>query len=169
VQIAERIATQIHVVRDQRVILDERLAALYGVQTRALLQAVRRNPDRFPPDFLFALSEQELAALRSQSVISNRTGRGGRRYATQAFTEHGAIMAATVLNSRRAIEMSVFVVRAFVHLRDALASRGEIGRRLDHLERLVGTHDVAVRQILQTLRQLTTGPEPAKRRRIGFV
>ena len=168
-QIAERIARQIHVVRDQRVILDERLAPLYGVQTRALLQAFRRNPDRFPPDFLFALSEQELAALRSQSVISNRKGRGGRRYATQAFTEHGAIMAATVLNSRRAIEMSVFVVRAFVYLRAALANRGEIGRRLDHLERLVGTHDVAVRQILQTLRQLTTAAEPAKRRRIGFV
>jgi len=165
----ERVAAKILQVRGRKVILDADLAALYGVETRVLLQAVRRNAERYPPDFMFALSNQDVAALRSQSVISNTAGRGGRRHARLAFTEHGAIMAATVLNSPLAIQMSVYVVRAFVQLRDALAAGGEIARRLDQLERKVGTHDRAILEILQALRALTQPAEAPRRRRIGFV
>jgi len=163
----ERVAAKILQVRGRKVILDADLAALYGVETRVLLQAVRRNAERYPPDFMFALSNQDVAALRSQSVISNTAGRGGRRHARLAFTEHGAIMAATVLNSPLAIQMSVYVVRAFVQLRDALAAGGEIARRLDQLERKVGTHDRAILEILQALRALTQPAEAPRRRRIG--
>ena len=165
----EEVSARIVVLRSRKLILDADLAELYGVQTRVLLQAVRRNAGRYPSDFLVMLANQEVAALRSQSVISKGTGRGGRRYAPFAFTEHGAIMAATVLNSPRAIEMSVYVVRAFVQLRDTFSAKGEIVKRLDQLERKVGTHDRAILEILQALRQLTQPPEVPKRRRIGFV
>ena len=141
----EEVSARIVVLRGRKLILDADLAELYGVQTRVLLQAVRRNAGRYPSDFLFVLTNQEVAALRSQSVISKRTGRGGRRYAPFAFTEHGAIMAATV------------------------NAKGEIVKRLDQLERKVGTHDRAILEILQALRQLTQPPEAPKRRRIGFV
>jgi len=165
----ERAAARILEIRGRKVILDADLAQLYGVETRVLLQAVRRNAERYPPDFLFTLTNQEVAALRSQSVISNTAGRGGRRHARLAFTEHGAIMAATVLNSPRAIETSVYVVRAFVQLRDALGNGREISRRLEQLERKVGTHDRAILEILQALRALTQTAEAPKRRRIGFL
>lgn len=165
----ERAAARILELRGRKVILDADLAQLYGVETRVLLQAVRRNAERYPPDFLFTLTNQEVAALRSQSVISNTAGRGGRRHARLAFTEHGAIMAATVLNSPRAIETSVYVVRAFVQLRDALGNGREISRRLEQLERKVGTHDRAILEILQALRALTQPAQAPKRRRIGFL
>jgi len=118
---------------------------------------------------MFPLSDQDVARLRSQSVISKPRGRGGPRYPLHVFTEHGAIMAATVLNSTRAIEVSVYVVRAFVRMRDVLASHRELGKRLDELERKVGTHDRAIGQILAAIRQLTAPPEAPKRRRIGFL
>ena len=165
----ESIAFRIHAVRGLRVMMDADLAALYGVETRALLQAVRRNPERFPADFMISLSAQELALLRSQSVISKPQGRGGRRYATMAFTEHGAIMAATVLNTPRAIKVSVYVVRAFVQMREALVAHKEIGKRLDEIERTVGSHDRSIGHILDALRQLTASPAAPKRRRIGFL
>jgi hypothetical protein len=165
----ESIASRIHAVRGLRVIVDADLAVLYGVETRALLQAVRRNPERFPADFRISLSSQELVLLRSQSVISKPQGRGGRRYATMAFTEHGAIMAATVLNSSRAIKVSVHVVRAFVQMREALRTHKEIGKRLDELENMVGTHDRSIGHILDALRQLTASPEAPRRSRIGFL
>ena len=168
----EGIASRIVVIREHKVILDTDLAELYGVETRALLQAVRRNPGRFPRDFMFSLSDPEVARLKSQSVISKPRGRGGRRFLPYAFTEHGAIMAATVLNSPRAIEASVFVVRAFVRLREAIRSHAELAKRLDELERKVGTHDRAITQIFNALRQRTTPPEPPPvrpRRRIGFL
>lgn len=148
--------------------LDSDLAKLYGVATKRLKEQVRRNPERFPRDFLIRLTRQEVARLRSQIATSNE-GRGGARYAPFAFTEHGAIMAANVLNSPMAIEMSVYVVRAFVQLRRASLAHMEIGARLDELERKVGTHDRAVAHILEALRQLTNPPEPKPRRGIGFV
>src|SRR5262245_41972046 len=117
--LSTRIARRIVTVRGQRVLLDADLAALYGVETRVLLQSVRRNRARFPADFMIPLGNHEVAALRSQSVISKPTQRGGRRYLPYAFTEHGSIMAATVLNSPRAIEVSIFVVRAFVQIRES--------------------------------------------------
>lgn len=118
---------------------------------------------------MISLSAQELALLRSQSVISKPQGRGGRRHATKAFTEHGAIMAATVLDSPGAIKLSVYVVRAFVQMRETLGVHQELGKRLDQLERKVGTQDRAIAQIFNALRQLTTPPEPPRRRRIGFL
>lgn len=118
---AARIADRILEVRGRRVILDSELATLYGVTTRQLNQAVRRNPGRFPAHFCFQLSNQEVAALRSQFVIS-KAGRGGRRYSPHVFTEHGATMAATILNTPRAIDVSVYVVSAFIELREALGT-----------------------------------------------
>lgn len=118
----EHIARSIVVLRGHRVLLDAELAALYGVTTKRFNEQVRRNRDRFPADFMFQLSAQEVESLRSQIATSKNATRGGRRYFPYAFTEHGAIMAATVLNSSRAVEMSVYVVRAFVQLRDMLAS-----------------------------------------------
>ncbi len=113
--ISAPIADSILVIRGQKVLFDYYLAELYGVETRALVQAVKRNRDRFPDDFMFQLTKEEEQALRSQIVISK--GRGGRRYLPYAFTEHGAVMLASVLNSQRAIEASIFVVRAFVQMR----------------------------------------------------
>ena len=168
----EAIASSIVVLRGQRVILDADLAALYGVPTRVLNQAVKRNEERFPADFMFQLGKDEHAASRSQTVIL-KTGRGAHsKYPPYAFTEHGAIMAATVLSSPRAVEVSVYVVRAFVQLRELLAGNKELARRLDqleqHLQRKLATHDQAIAGILDALRQLMA-PPPSKKRAIGFV
>jgi hypothetical protein len=162
----ERIVRRIFVVRGKRVMLDADLAELYGVPTRRLNEQVRRNSRRFPPEFTFALTYQEVTDLKSQFATSSW---GGKRKLPLAFTEHGAIMAATVLNSPRAIEVSVFVVRAFLQLREALASNRELTRRLDDLERRVGTHDRAIGEILAAIRQLASPPDPPPKRRIGFV
>ncbi len=165
------VADRIHVIRGRRVILDSDLAALYGVGTKQFNQAVRRNLARFPADFMFQLTNQELGALRSQIVTSNE-GRGGRRYLPYVFTEHGAIMAATILNSPRATEMSVYVVRAFVELRETFATHKELAKRLDELEDRIekkfATHDEALAEILSAIRSLMKSPE-TKRRPIGFV
>jgi hypothetical protein len=162
----ERISDRILVLRGVRVILGAELAALYGVEPRALTQAVRRNAARFPADFMFHLAKHEVADLKSQIVTSSW---GGSRKPPLAFTEHGAVMAATVLNSRRAIQVSVFVVRAFGQIREAMVVHKEIGKRLDELERKVGTHDRAIGQILDAIRQLTQPAEIPRRRRIGFL
>jgi hypothetical protein len=174
----QRIAPLIHEIRGERVILDSDLAQIYGVETRSLVQAVKRNESRFPPDFAFRLSKDEHQSLRSQIVISNEPssnrsqfatskGRGGRRYAPVAFTEHGAIMAANVLNSKQAVEMSVIVVRAFVKLRDTLATHKELAAKIDELDRKFGSHDKAIASIIAAIRQLTASPV-RKSPAIGF-
>ncbi|MBE0627899.1 MAG: ORF6N domain-containing protein [Burkholderiales bacterium] len=167
-----QIARQILVIRGQKVMIDTDLAALYGVTTKRFNEQVKRNLARFPADFFFRLSDAEYAALRSHIATSTR-GRGGRRYLPYVFTEHGAIMAATILDSPRATEMSVFIVRAFVALREALAAHKDLAQRLDELEsrleRKLATHDQAISGILEAIRQLMVPPEPAKKRRIGFV
>lgn len=167
----ERITHSILILRGQRVLLDSELAALYGVTTARLNQQVRRNLERFPADFMFQLSADEHAALMLQTATS-KPGRGGRRKLPLAFTEHGAIQAANVLSSPRAILMGIHVVRAFVKLRELLASNKELAKRLDELEasiaRKLATHDEAITGILKTLRELMNPPEP-KRRPIGFV
>jgi hypothetical protein len=146
VEFSEGVAPRIFEIRGQRVLLDTDLAALYGVTTKRLNEQVRRNADRFPEDFLLELSNQEVAALRSQIATLN-TGRGAhRKYRPLAFTEHGAIMAATILNSPRAAQMSVYVVRAFVKLRQALASTTALSRRLETLERSVAALDADTRR-----------------------
>ena len=140
------IAAQIRIVRGQRVLIDSDLAALYGVTTRRLNEQVRRNREKFPGDFVFALENQDLVSSRSQNATL-KSGRGQhRKYLPLAFTEHGAIMAATILNSPRAVQMSVYVVRAFVQLRRMLASNAELARKLEVLERSVATLDAGTRK-----------------------
>ena len=141
----EAISQKIHVIRGQRVLLDSDLAALYGVATKRFNEAVARNARRFPGDFMFVLTNQEVNNLRSQFATSN-SSYGGRRYLPRAFTEHGAIMAATILNTERAEQMSVYVVRAFVRLRAMLASNVALARKLDALERSVAALDSDTRQ-----------------------
>lgn len=160
------IANRIVRLRGQNVILDADLATLYGVSTKRLNEQARRNPGRFPPDFRFSLTPLEAQTLRSQFATSNG-GRGGRRTPPWAYTEHGAIMAASVLNTARAVQVSVLVVRAFVRLRQMLAAHKDLQVRLQELERTVGTHGQAIQRLMATLRWLMA-PARSTRRRIGF-
>ena len=160
------VESRIFFLRHQRVILDTDLAELYGVPVRQLNQQVKRNADRFPPDFVFQLKAREQEVLRSQIVISKKR-RGGRRYLPFAFTEHGAIMAATVLNSERAVHMSVFVVRAFVRLREMLATNRSLAAKLDELENRLDSHDSSIQELIEAIRELMI-PEDLPRSRIGF-
>jgi hypothetical protein len=139
----------------------------YGVTTKRLNQQVRRNQHRFPPDFQFQLTPDEVENLRLQNATSSAKW-GGRRYRPLAFTEHGAIMAASVLNTPRAIEVSVYVVRTFVKLREMLASHKDLARKLADLERKVGDHDQSIQTLVAAIRQLMTPPPPPSRSRIGF-
>ncbi len=155
-------------VRGQRVILDRDLAETYGVQTRVLNQALRRNKDRFPDDFAFQLTAEESESIRRSRSHTVTMKRGGNvKYPPWAFTEHGAIMAATILNSPRAVEMSVFVVRAFIRLRQFARDHSEIARRLDALERKVTNHDQSLKEMFAALRALLA-PVDKPRRGIGF-
>src|SRR5574341_1454497 len=162
----DRVECLIRSIRGRRVILDSDLAGLYGVTTARLNEQVKRNPDRFPPDFMFPLSRQEFTALISQNATSK--GRGGRRKLPNVFTEHGAIMAANVLSSSRAIEVSVYVVRAFVRLREMMIANKEVTSRLGELERKVSGHDEAISSLVTAIRRLMKLPPPLPRRRIGF-
>jgi len=169
----EPVESLIRLIRGHRVILDSDLARVYGVPTKRLNEAVKRNHKRFPSDFAFLPEPQEVASLRSQIATSKR--RGGRRYIPRAFTEHGAIMAASVLNSPRAVQMSVFVVRAFVKMREMLAQNVQLAEKLAELERrLTGrldVHEKAIVHILDEIKKLMEPlppqPEP-KRGEIGF-
>jgi len=163
----EHIQSQIRVLRGLRVMLDSDLAALYGVSTKRLLEQVRRNPSRFPDDFCFQLEREELANLRSQSATSSG-GHGGRRFRPYAFTEHGAIMAANVLNSEAATVMSVAVVRAFIQLRQIVVNHKAIAAKLAALESRIGQHDEQLAAIVEAIRLLTTPETQPPRRRIGF-
>ena len=161
------------ILRGQRILLDADLAAIYGVTTKRLNEQVKRNNARFPEDFMFQLTAEEAAALRSQIATSiTPSGRGGRRYRPFAFTEHGAIQAANVLNSTRAVEMSVFVVRAFVQLRELLSSNKELAVRLDQLEarieKKLNTHDQSISAMLAAIRELMK-PPASPHRGIGFT
>jgi len=168
----EGISRAILVLRGHRVLLDAELATLYGVSTKRFNEQVRRNRNRFPADFMFQLTADEQRSLRSQ-FATLKGGRGEhRKYLPYAFTEHGAIMAATILNSPRAVEMSVYVVRAFVQLRELLSSNKELARRFAQLEarlnKKLATHDAAITAILCAIRELMN-PTPPKRRSIGFT
>jgi hypothetical protein len=160
----ERIEQKIYVIRGERVILDSDLAEIYGVETRVLNQAIRRNIHRFPEDFVFELTREEHNSLMSQIVIS-KSGRGGRRKLPLAFTEHGALMAANVLKSERAVKASVEVVRAFVKMRNMLASNAELGKKIDALERKYDSH---FKVVFTAIKQLMQPPDkPASK--IGFT
>lgn len=160
------VESRILVLRGQKVILDSDLAELYGVSVKRLNQQVTRNQERFPADFMFRLTAKEDEILRLQ-IATSSPGHGGRRYPPHAFTEHGAIMAATVLNSPKAVEMSVFVVRAFVRLREMLATNRKLAAKIEELERKLESHDTAIQEVLEAIKELMA-PEAAPRRRIGF-
>jgi len=158
----DRIEKAILLIRGQKVMLDADLAELYDVETKVLVQAVKRNLERFPEDFMFQLSQEEFAILRSQIVTSSDWG--GRRYRPYAFTEQGVAMLSSVLRSRRAIQVNIEIMRAFIRLRQMLASHVELARKLDALEK---KYDAQFKQVFEAIRQLMAPPEP-KRRPIGF-
>ena len=142
--------------------LDYDLAGLYGVETRTLIQAVKRNRDRFPDDFMFQLTTDEFAILKSQTVISSL--HGGRRYSPYAFTEQGVAMLSSILRSRQAIQVNIEIMRAFVHLRGLLASNEQLSRKLAALEK---KYDIQFKVVFDAIRKLMT-PTPSKKRKIGF-
>lgn len=160
--IVPRVESLILTVRRGKVIFDSHLAKIYGVSTARLNQQVRRNLDRFPQDFVFQLTKDEFDGLMLQNATS-KIGRGGRRTLPFVFTEHGAIMAANVLKSKQAVRMSVFVVRAFVRLREVAVAHHELAAKLKELEQKVGRHDADIQAIIKALRQLMQPPEKPKR------
>jgi hypothetical protein len=164
---AEQIERAIEVVRGQRVLLDFDLARLYGVLTKVLNQAVKRNPERFPSDFAFQLTQQEVTALKSQFVTSN-VGRGGRRKLPWVFTEHGVAMLSSVLRSRTAARVNVEIMRAFVRLRRLLATPGELVEQITKLGETVQLHDDQIKGVVQVLRQMMERPAEPSKGRIGF-
>jgi hypothetical protein len=164
--LVDKIEPLIHTIRGHKVLLDSDLAVLYGVPTKRLNEQVRRNRERFPLDFRFRLTSGEKA-----EVVANCDHLGKLKFSPQlpyAFTEHGAIMAASVLNSPQAVEVSVFVVRAFVKLRQWMASHKELADKLTELERKFAGHDEAIRQLVTAIRQLMAPPAASKKRPIGF-
>jgi hypothetical protein len=163
---AAALEKRIFVIRGHQVMLDEDLADLYGVETKRLIEQVKRNLERFPDDFMFQLRKDEAAALRSQIATSN-VGRGGRRYAPYVFTEQGVAMLASVLRSKTAIAVNIEIMRAFVELRRLANSYAEIEKRLEQVERGMGEHDEQLAQVFGALRQLITPPARPKRP-IGF-
>jgi hypothetical protein len=177
----QSIGLAITMLRGQRVILDAELAALYGVETKRFNEAVKRNAEKFPPDLMFQLTPDEFANLRSQIATSSSDSpsHGGRRYLPRVFTEHGALMAAMILNNPRAVQVSLYVVRAFVRLREAAAVHQDLAKQLadlqDKTESLAGQHDsfshttrTQLKEVFDALRQLMVPPDPPKRH-IGFV
>jgi len=162
---AKRIENSILLVRKEKVILDEDLAFLYDVSTKVLIQAVKRNIDRFPLDFMFQLTQEEFTSLRSQFVTSKvKRGRGGRRYPPYAFTEEGVAMLSSVLNSPRAIKVNIEIMRAFVRLRKILASHADLARKLEELE---AEYDSQSKVVFDAIRQLMAPPATGQKK-IGF-
>jgi len=167
VVLAPDIHSTIRNCRGVKVILDSDLAAIYGVPTFRFNEAVRRNIDKFPSDFLFQLTKEEVQSLISQSAIS-KTGRGGRRSLPWAFTEHGALQAANILNSPAASAMSIYVIRAFIRLRDELAANAALEKRLAVIEKTLTAHDNTLRDVILKIRPLLLPPTEPNKRRIGF-
>jgi phage regulator Rha-like protein len=161
----EQIERAILLIRGQRVMLDRDLAELYGVETRMLKQAVRRNVGRFPGDFMFELTKEEARSLRSQNVTLKRGGHS--KYLPFAFTEQGVAMLSSVLNSARAIEVNIAIMRAFVRLRELVSTHKKLELKLSELERKMEKHDESIETIFEAIRQLMTPPEE-RRRKIGF-
>jgi hypothetical protein len=155
----ERIASRIYLIRGEKVMLDSDLADLYGVETRTLVQAVKRNHERFPPDFMFQLSDEELENLRSQIVMSSW---GGRRYAPYAFTELGVAMLSSVLRSKRAVQVNIEIIRVFVTLREMLATNRELARKVAQLD-----HKVTI--LYENFQKFIAPPNPPKKYPVGYV
>jgi hypothetical protein len=162
--LVERITQTILFIRGEKILLDEHLAVLYGVETRVLVQAVKRNGERFPVDFMFQLSPEEWTHLKSQAVISSQAGWGGRRSAPYAFTEQGVAMLSSVLRSDQAVRVNVEIMRAFVRLRQILATHHDLAKKLNDLE---GKYDAQFKAVFDAIRQLMEPPVPRKKP-IGF-
>jgi hypothetical protein len=167
--VAEEIETRIHIIRGQRVMLDFQLAELYCVATKVLNQAVERNAKRFPSDFAFHLTGQEVTDLKSQ-IVTSSLGHGGRRKLPRAFTEHGLAMLSSVLHSPTAVRVNIEIMRAFVRLRRLLATPGELVAQLQKLAETVQLHDTQIKNVIDVLRKMMDPPlEPTPKRRIGFI
>lgn len=164
----ERIKESILLIRGQKVMLDRDLATLYGVETKVLLQAVKRNIQRFPKDFMFQLSGEELEQWRSQFVTSNPAAKMGLRRRPHVFTEQGVAMLSTVLKSKRAIEVNIEIMRTFVQLREMLASHKDLARKLAALEKKYSEHDAKFQAVFDAIKQLMTPPPAKSKRKIGF-
>jgi ORF6N domain-containing protein len=167
----DQVVSRIVFIRGQKAMLDSDLAELYGVPTKALVQAVKRNLKRFPADFMFSLADQDVAILRSQFVTSSSDASrwGGRRWGTYAFTEQGVAMLSSVLRSAHAIAANIAIMRAFVRLRQMASASAELSKKLDELEHRVAGHDEAITKIMQAIRELAAPPPPKPGRSIGFV
>ena len=163
----ERIERLIHLARGEKVLLDADLARLYGVETKALNRAVKRNRSRFPQDFMFQLTAEEAVILRCQ-IGTSSSGYGGRRYHPYAFTEQGVAMLSSVLRSERAVQVNVAIMRAFVGLRRMLASNETLARKLAELERRLEGHDASIRSLFEAIRQLMAPPPAPPKPEIGF-
>ncbi len=161
----EIVEKKIILIRGQKVMLDRDLAELYGVETRTLMQAVKRNARRFPDDFMFQLTNQEFTDLKSQFVTSSW---GGTRKLPHVFAEQGVAMLSSVLKSNRAVDVNIVIMRTFVQLREMLSSNKELSKKLDDLERKVSSHDQAITGLIHAIRELAK-PEPAEgKNKIGF-
>lgn len=165
--IKTEIAALIYFVRGKRVMLDSDLAELYGVETKQLNRAVKRNIDRFPEDFMFILSNQEVTALRCQ-IGTSKKGRGGRRYQISVFTEQGVAMLSSILQSKESTMINIQIVRAFVAMRETLSTNVELSRKLEQLEYKLGNHDDEIASLFEAIKQLMMPLPPSKKNRIGF-
>ena len=162
----EMIENIIFTIRGHKVLLDTHLAELYSVETRVLIQAVKRNEDRFPTDFMFQLTQNEFDSLRSQIVISK--GKGGRRYLPYVFTEQGVAMLSSVLRSKRAVHVNIEIMRAFVRLRYLLSTHAELSRKLADLEKRFESHDEQIQAIFEVIRKLIATPDKQVKK-IGYT
>ena len=162
----EVVKSRIFLIRGQKVLLDNDLAELYGVETKRLNEQVRRNLSRFPADFMFQLSDQEVAGLRSQ-IATSSASHGGRRYRPYVFTEQGIAMLSSVLNSERAVQVNIAIMRAFVQMRELAVSNRALARKLDELEKKHAEHDNQIKVVFDAIRQLMT-PAEREGRKIGF-
>lgn len=169
IQIADEIImSKIYIIRGQKVMLDRDLSELYGVETKVLKQAVRRNYNRFPEDFMFEMTEEELNNWRSQIVTSNSTDKMGLRYSPFCFTEQGVTMLSCILNSERAVLVNIQIIRIFIRIREMVLTNKDILLKLEQLERKVGNHDAEIQLIFKYLKELLNPAQPP-RRKIGFI
>jgi hypothetical protein len=165
---AEIIERRIYLIRGRRVMLDSDLAGLYQAETRVLVQAVKRNLDRFPDDFMFQLSPDELKNWRSQIVISNPAARMGLRRSPYAFTEQGVAMLSSVLNSKRAIQVNILIMRAFVKLREVMATHKDLAQKIEALERKYQEHDEELQVVFKAIKRLLEPTPLPPKRKVGF-
>jgi len=161
------IERKIHLVREQKVMLDSDLAALYGVETKVFNQAVGRNLQRFPEDFRFQLTEEEFESLRSQ-IVTSKKGRGGRRYLPYVFTEQGVAMLSSVLNSERAVQVNIGIMRAFVNMRKMFLTNEEVSRKFAEMENKLGKHDENFKKVFAAIRFMMNPPDKSDKE-IGFI